>query len=175
MVVYRVIENQFKFGFDNKIRNEYIDYQNNIISMPSRGYIKVFNTHTYDYSVPCLHFFHFYEDAIQYISERIENNKTINYYIAYYEIPDNLLQEYLGFGMYKTHAYSEIPVLEYAIPFNVLENSFIIGTISTYCETAESEVYENYISGGYNMVVQSQTEDKQGLVLSLRNKAKEDN
>lgn len=174
MVVYRAIENKFKFCADKKIKNEYMDYQNNIISAPSRGYIKVNNTHNYDSNNLYLHFFHFYEDAIQYISERKDNSSS-EYFIAFYEIPDELLEKHLGFGIYPMNVYSEIPVLEYAIPYEKLDSSFILGKIASYSyDITESVEYEEYILGGYNLFLQKLTDEKQKLVLSLRRKFEND-
>lgn len=165
MILYRVIENKFKFAVNNKIRNEYIDYQNNVISTPSRGHINVYNTHNYEPNIQYLHFFHFYEDAIQYISQRIENSLS-DYYIASYEIPNELLNEHIGFGIYPFHIYKNIPVLEYAIPIIKLENNFIIGQLSTYCyEISESEDYEKYISGEYNKYLESSNKHIKELIL----------
>lgn len=165
MIVYRVIENKFKFGVNNKIRNEYIDYQNNIISTPSRGYINAYNTHSYEANIQYVHFFHFYEDAIQYISERLENSAS-DYYIAFYEIPNELLKEHMGFGIYPFHIYKNIPVLEYSIPFIKLESRFIMGQLASYSyEISESEEYENYISGGYNNYLNSSNENIKELIL----------
>lgn len=67
MIVYRVIEDVYSYGIDGNLHNEYKDYLNGIISMPKQNYNDGWNTHQYKGDNSYLHFFHFYESAIEYV------------------------------------------------------------------------------------------------------------
>lgn len=167
MVVYRMIQDVYSYS-GGISRNEYIDYKNNIISSPAECSNDGWNTHNYKPNIEYLHFFHFYEDAIQYIS----NLRAITWdgrtFIALYDIPNEILDKYKGFGFYPENLYSNIPVLEYAIPYSELSNSFIIGEIIKYKYCKEkSKEYMEYVLGGYNLYLEGIDENDKKLIKCL--------
>ena len=168
MIVYRMIEKCYKYGIDDKSRSEFYDYQNGIISTPSKSHNDGMNTHNYQKGINYLHFFHFYEDVIQYISNMPSCYYGGGCYIATYNIPDEILQKFIGFGFYPEHLHSLIPVLEYAIPYSELKNEFIDGrTIQYHYDSTKSDEYKKYILGGYNLYLDKINEEDKEFVKKM--------
>ncbi len=88
MIVYRTIEDVYSYGEDGKKRNEFLDYQNGIISVPNSIYNHGLNTFDYQSPMNYLHFFHFFESALQYISGIPSMGWDGRCYIASYNIPE---------------------------------------------------------------------------------------
>ncbi len=149
MIVYRVIEPYFKYRVDGSSRDEYQDYNQGIISTPSKDYFHGMNTHDYKTKVHYLHFFHYQEDAVEFVSS-IPGLSYCGAYIAEYDIPEDLLKGCQGLGFYPNNLNGNIPVLEYAIPFDNLKNEFITGNVKEYEYSRDyCEEYQEYLSGGY--------------------------
>lgn len=70
MVVYRLLANSYCYDINGNSRNEYEDYLNGQISFPKTWHDEGINTHKYLDGENYMHFFHFYEDEIYYISSK---------------------------------------------------------------------------------------------------------
>ncbi len=170
MIVYRVIKNVYSYGKNGKMRNEFIDYQKGIISFPNCFYNHGLNTHHYKDKANYLHFFHFYESALEYILGIPSMGWGSQCFIAQYDIPENLLKKYKGFGLYPENIYSKIPILEYAIPFSELSDSFINGKIIQYSgiwNYEYSEEYKKYIDGDYEFYLENINETDKKFIKSF--------
>ncbi len=170
MVVYRVIRDVYSYGRNGKMRNEFLDYQQGIISFPTKTYNHGLNTHDYKHNITYLHFFHFYESALKYTSG-MPMSWDGRYFIALYNIPKGLLDQYRGFGLYPE---SNVPFLEYAIPFSELNDRFIQGKTIQYNSERNyecSKEYKKYIEGNYECYLENIKEiDKQLIKSFIRRK-----
>lgn len=172
MIVYRVIEDIYSYDKNEKERNEFHDYQKGIISFPKNNYNNGLNTHNYKHKVNYLHFFHFYEGALEYISGIPSMGWDDRCFIALYNIPKYLLDKYRGFGLYPESMHPSIPVLEYAIPFSELDDSFIQGKVIQYnymYKYEYSEDYKKYIAGNYDSYLENINEHDRQLIKSFIN------
>ena len=170
MIVYRVIEDVYSYTRNGISRNEFQDYKNGIISFPKKSYNDGFNTHDYNPNIGYLHFFHFYEGALEYISGIPSMGWDDQCFIASYNIPEELLSQYGGFGLYPESRHPNIPVLEYAIPFSELRNHFIQGTIIQYsCGSKYSDIYQEYMKGGYDSYLENMDESEKQFIKAFIN------
>jgi len=156
MIVYKVIEDVYSYARSGISRNEFQDYKNGIISFPKDSYNDGLNTHDYKPNIDYVHFFHFYEGALEYIFEIPSMGWDDRCFIASYDIPEELLNQYRGFGLYPESRHSNVPVLEYAIPFTELRNRFIQGVVEPYHYTNQySDIYKEYMEGGYSSYLEN--------------------
>lgn len=170
MIVYRVIEDVYSYDKNGTSRNEFQDYQKGIISYPRDSYNDGLNTHNYKHDTDYLHFFHFYEGALEYVSGIPSIGWDDRCFIALYNIPENLLDQYRGFGLYPESRHPNIPVLEYAIPFSKLEDGFIKGEVIPYSYGNKySEAYKKYMEGDYSSYLKDMDELNQQFVKSYVN------
>lgn len=150
MLVYRAIQNINKYTINDRFENEYLEYLNKRICNPSKEHNHGENTHTYIPGIAYLHFFHYREDAYQYISNT--PGAMFTSYISEYDIPDEILQKNVGVGLYPDHI-KQIPVLEYAIPFELLDNKYITGKIIKYSYNSKcSDEYTDYINNHLDII-----------------------
>lgn len=151
MKVYRAIENVFKYRIDDEEQNEYQDYLKGVISKPAKEHNHGDNTHNYVKDKHYIHFFHFKEDAIEYISNI--PGALLSSYVAEYDIPDDILKQYTGFGLYPEHL-KNIPVMEYAIPYEELDDSFITFEVTEYHYSSDYSLeYLDYLEN-YEKIVE---------------------
>lgn len=168
MIVYRVIEDVYSYGIDGNLHNEYKDYLNGIISMPKQNYNDGWNTHQYKGDNSYLHFFHFYESAIEYVMGIPSMGWDGRTYIASYNIPIEILEEFIGFGYYPDAIHSNKPFLEYAVPFSRLNNEFINDSIVKYSSNLKfSKEYIEYIEYQHNKYLEKIPKEDQKLIKSL--------
>ena len=154
MRVYRVIEDVWFYLEDGRKINEYQDYMNGIISVPKTSFNDGINTHNYEKGVSYLHFFHFYEGALEYVSGIDSIGCDDKCYIVSYDISDDILDKYRGLGIYPESIHPAVPLLEYAIPVDKLDNHFITGEIRKYNLRDEYSLeYKNYLLGDYQKVI----------------------
>ncbi len=175
MIIYRVIEDIYTYAKNGQSRNEFQDYQNGIISFPKKEYNHGINTHKYKNDLDYIHFFHFYEEAKEYINGIPSMVWDDRSYIAFYDIPDDLLNMYRGFGLYPESIHPNIPFLEYAIPFRELDDSFILGKVILYEGLRGREYsteYKAYIEGEYNTYIENVDELDRQLIKSFINRNK---
>lgn len=173
MIVYRVIEDVYDYTKEGKERNEYQDYLNGTISLPKESYNDGINTHDYKSGVRYLHFFHFYEGAIEYVSGIPSMGWDGRCYIASYDILDEVLDKYRGFGIYPESIHPAVPLLEYAIPYEELENRFIVGEARQYNIRDEySEEYKRYMLGEYKKYIDSLDDSNKEFVKAYLNRDK---
>ncbi len=173
MVVYRVNEDIYAYKKDGKERNEYQDYLKGTISVPKAEYNHGLNTHDYKKGVRYLHFFHFYEGAIEYVSGIPSMGWDDSCYIASYDVPEDLLVKYRGLGVYPESIHSAVPLLEYAIPFGELDDSFIVGEAKLYnFRDKYSEEYKRYMLGEYNKYVESLDANNKEFIKAYINRNK---
>lgn len=175
MLVFRVMEDVHYYTGDYKRVNEYEDYIKGIISEPKTTFNDGFNTHKYKSGVKYLHFFHYYEGAIEYVTGIPFMGWDGRCYIAAYDIPDDLLDKYRGLGIYPRIIHSDIPVLEYAIPYEKLDNEFIVGSLRKY-ELSEdySEEYLRYMQGEYQKYIDSLDDTNKQFVKAVLKTYKRD-
>lgn len=174
LLIYRHLRNIYEYDINNDRRNEVEDYLNSKISPPKKSYNDGINTHNYKENIRYVHFFHFIEDAIAYI----RNNSSLGWdgrdYIAYYDVSDELLKECEGFGIYPDNP-NNIPVLEYAIPYNLLGSGNIVNKIVKYNDLSfdkkrkYSPEYQEYIKGNYISIIDNSNirEDYKQFIKSI--------
>ncbi len=168
MVVYRLLENRWTYDVNDKMRNEYQDYLNGKISFPKYWHDEGINTHRYKAGINYIHFFHFYEDAVYYISTKPSIFFNNGAFIGFYDIPSDIIEKYQGFGTYPNSINSYLPVLEYAIPFPELKDEFIVGKAVPYAFIYhKSQAYQDYINGGYEKYLEKADQSDQQLMRSL--------
>ena len=173
MIVYRVIEDVYAYTKDGNHRNEYQDYLKGVISLPKESFNDGINTHDYKIGVKYLHFFHFYEGAIEYVSGISSMICGGRCYIASYDIPDELLGKYRGMGIYPESIHPAVPLLEYAIPYDELSNSFIVGE-ARRCNLRDefSEEYKNYMLSEYKKYIESLDDNNKKFIKAYFNRDK---
>ncbi len=160
MIVYRVIEDVNEYIGSGKYQNEYQDYLKGIISEPKKSFNDGINTHEYKEGVRYLHFFHYYEGALEYVSGIPSIGWDGRCFVASYDIPKEILDKYMGLGIYPESIHPAIPLLEYAIPFEELDDSFIDGDAKTYSiYDLGSEEYKEYMEGKYMEYVEALDEE----------------
>ena len=170
MIVYRVIEDVYSYTRNGISRNEFQDYKNGIISFPKKSYNDGFNTHDYNPNIGYLHFFHFYEGALEYISGIPSMGWDDRCFIASYNIPEELLNQHSGFGLYPESRHPSVPLLEYAIPFFDIRNSFIQGTVEPYHYISQySDIYKEYMEGGYSSYLEKMDESSKQFIKAFIN------
>lgn len=171
MIVYRVIEDVYSYVGNGTSRNEYQDYLNGVISAPRNDFNDGINTHDYKQGVKYLHFFHFYEGALEYVSGIPSMGWDDRCFIASYDIPDEVLDKYRGLGIYPESLHPAVPLLEYAIPFDELNNAFITGEVGPYkLLRSYSEGYKNYMLGEYNKFIDDLNEDDRRFIKAYFNR-----
>ena len=150
MLVYRAIEDVYRYRINDTRENEYREYLKGIICTPAKEYNHGLNTHDYKRRKSYIHFFNFYEDAVEYISNI--PGALLDSYVAKYNIPEELLKKYIGFGYYPEHI-EKIPVMEYAIPYEELNNKFITFSATKYhYDMNYTEDYKNYLDNYQNII-----------------------
>lgn len=165
MKVYRVIEDVNCSDRNGNYVNEYQDYLKGIISIPKKSFNDGMNTHEYKKETRYLHFFHYYEGALEYVSGIPSMGWNGRCFIVSYDIPDEILDRYRGLGIYPGSIHSAIPLLEYAIPFDELNNEFITGEIREYNLRDEwSEEYKRYMQGEYQRYVEALDENNKKFI-----------
>ena len=168
MVVYRLLANSYCYDINGNSRNEYEDYLNGQISFPKTWHDEGINTHKYLDGENYMHFFHFYEDEIYYISSKPSIFFNNGAFIGFYDIPNDIIEKNQGFGIYPEAITPYLPVLEYAIPYQELKNEFIVGKAIPYKYTFnESREYQDYKNGGYEKYLEKASQDDQKLIRSL--------
>lgn len=156
MLVFRAIEDIYYYTSDDKRVNEYEDYINGVISEPRITFNDGFTTHKYKSKVKYIHFFHYYEGAMEYVTGISFLGLDGSCYIAAYDIPDEILDKYRGLGIYPRIIHPGIPILEYAIPYGELHNDFIVGSLKKYELSDDySEEYLRYMHGEYQKYIDS--------------------
>lgn len=171
MIVYRVIEDVYSYVGQKNPRNEYRDYLNGVISVPKNSFNDGINTHDYKSGVSYLHFFHYYEGALEYVSGIPSMGWDGRCFIATYDIPDEVLDKYRGLGIYPESIHAAIPLLEYAIPFDELSNSCITGEVREYKMRQEySEEYNRYMQGEYKNYVDRLDEENKRFMKAYINR-----
>lgn len=171
MVVYRVIEDVCFYNGNNDYTNEYQDYLKGTISVPKSGFNDGINTHDYKSGVKYLHFFHFYEGAVEYVSGIPSMGWDGRCFIASYEISNDILDKYRGFGIYPESIHPAVPLLEYAIPFDELDNSMVVGEVRPYnLKDLGSEEYKKYMQGEYQRYVEMLDESNKEFIKSYINR-----
>lgn len=149
VLVYRVLRDIDKLRTNNYYQNEYKEYLKGIICTPSITHSHGYNTHEYKEGIEYMHFFKFKEDALSFINN---SNKCYNKYVGEYNIPNNILYEYIGFGNYPNH-FLNIPIMEFAIPISKLNNNYITNNIIPSNNFIKiSKEYANYIDNYKNII-----------------------
>lgn len=165
MLVFRVMEDVYYYTSDDSRLNEYQDYLNGIISEPKITFNDGINTHRYKSGVRYIHFFHYYEGAEEYVTGIPFMVWDGRCYIGAYDIQNEILDKYRGLGIYPFVIHSNIPILEYAIPYEKLNNEFIVGSIRKYDGTFDySEEYLRYMKGEYQKYIEALDEHNKGLI-----------
>ncbi len=168
MVVYRLLANRYCYDINGNSRNEYEDYLNGQISLPQTVHDEGINTHKYLDGVNYIHFFHFFEDEIYFISSKPSIFFDGRAFIGFYDIPKEILAKHQGFGIYPESGNPYLPVLEYAIPWTELKKEFIVGKVEPYKYIfKESREYQDYKNGGYEKYLENASLDDQKLMRSL--------
>ncbi len=168
MVVYRLLENSYTYDVNGNLRNEYKDYLNGQISFPKTWHDNGVNTHKYLEGVNYMHFFHFFEDEVYFISTKPSIYLDDRAFIGFYDIPEGIIEKNQGFGIYPETCHPYLPVLEYAIPYQELKNEFIVGKAVPYKYiNNESQSYQDYNNGGYEKYLENASLDDQKLMRSL--------
>lgn len=175
MFVYRVIENVNCYCGNGKYVNEYQDYINGVISEPKKSFNDGFNTHKYAKDKRYIHFFHYYEGAMEYVSGIPSMGWDGRCFIGAYDIPDELLDKYRGFGIYPESIHPEVPLLEYAIPVDELDSKFIVGEPKEYnLRDDYSEEYLRYMQGEYQKYIDSLDDTNRQFVKAVLKTYKRD-
>ena len=109
------------------------------------------NTHHYD-NEKYIHFFGFSQFCQYYFYYKNRIKKYYSYFMVA-DIPDNILDKYLGFGFYFFDDFSLgdnniLPVIEYAIPVSVFDSNYVVA-IDKYIDSkyvSDDSLYEGYIN-----------------------------
>ena len=123
MLVYRICNNK-ELDIILKERNF-----SNIGSVRKRERVEIANTHKYIVGIRYMHFFWNMESVYRI-------NKSVNYAVCTYDIPEELLNKYYGAGRYLINKDDFGWITEYAIPSEMIEFDYLkdILLISEICD-----------------------------------------
>ena len=113
------------------------------------------NTHKYDATETYLHFFKELDNVI-YLGE------LKDHYLCYYDIPEDLLEQYKGIGFYRelNLFMRNCDLVEYAIPSKLLNREYIVGIDRIKTEIDLDDYIEDPSLHDYVEMVYYQGEDK---------------
>lgn len=110
------------------------------------------NTHEYEKNKEYIHFFRYEDFAIHYFnlktSDTIDKKKSDFIFFMVANIPDDILEKYLGFGFYNYRG-EEIAMPEYAIPADEFLPDYVVDMttypIGDFGRKNESEEFKRYL------------------------------
>ena len=113
------------------------------------------NNHNY---IDNEYYFHFFKE----ISSVVFLGELKNNYLCYYEIPEDVLEQYKGVGFYNEPGliYRKFDLVEYAVPSKLIKLEYIVGIDKIKTEIELDDYYEDPSLHDYVEMVYYQGEDK---------------